>query len=313
MPGFDDITRCLQLTEAHMARALESSADAKKLVVRLAGVSRPSDGGPKILILLARLATGGCTWLDGELRVELSANDGGCALDLTTELGAGMRERVFPTFSLKIPLEEFARALEVAPHVVAPLTLHSRTRDKLVLSAQRGARLSLPPPIVVTETVRVETEAFVRATMPPTFDLEAFAREEAGSAPLSDDPRLVLGSLAKAQLPTPVISQSEGNARPTAPPNFDLASFARNETGTQGPLTEADLIARLGGITRTPQLRVDPADVPLLALDRTSGFLLAQIDGISTLEMILDVSGMSRLEALRILYRLFQQELLDFE
>jgi hypothetical protein len=44
-----------------------------------------------------------------------------------------------------------------------------------------------------------------------------------------------------------------------------------------------------------------------LSLDHRAGFLLSLVDGISTVEEILDMSGMTRLEALRLMYTLTQQ------
>jgi hypothetical protein len=40
--------------------------------------------------------------------------------------------------------------------------------------------------------------------------------------------------------------------------------------------------------------------------------VLSRIDGISSLEMILDMSGMPQLDALRIVYELIQNGALDF-
>ena len=45
-----------------------------------------------------------------------------------------------------------------------------------------------------------------------------------------------------------------------------------------------------------------------LSIDHRAGFVLSLIDGSSTLEMILDVCGMPRLDAMRILHELVQQK-----
>jgi hypothetical protein len=47
-----------------------------------------------------------------------------------------------------------------------------------------------------------------------------------------------------------------------------------------------------------------------LSLDHRSGFLLSLIDGTSSVEELLDISGMPRLDALRIMYGLFQERVI---
>ena len=49
-----------------------------------------------------------------------------------------------------------------------------------------------------------------------------------------------------------------------------------------------------------------------LSIDHRAGFVLSLVDGVSSLEMILDVSGMPTLDALRILYELMQQRIISF-
>jgi hypothetical protein len=49
-----------------------------------------------------------------------------------------------------------------------------------------------------------------------------------------------------------------------------------------------------------------------LSIDHRSGFVLSLVDGVSSLEMILDVSGMRELDALRILFELVQQRIISF-
>src|SRR5262249_41275404 len=69
-------------------------------------------------------------------------------------------------------------------------------------------------------------------------------------------------------------------------------------------------VKRLGALSQVPAVAVAPAEIPSLALNHRSGFILALVDGVSTLEMILDVCGMSRLEALRVLLELVQSGIL---
>jgi hypothetical protein len=56
-------------------------------------------------------------------------------VEVLTELGLGMHERVFPSFRMAVPLEEFTRAVERVPHMIAPLSLSGATSRRLVLVA----------------------------------------------------------------------------------------------------------------------------------------------------------------------------------
>ncbi|WP_437638828.1 hypothetical protein [Sorangium sp. So ce854] len=65
--------------------------------------------------------------------------------------------------------------------------------------------------------------------------------------------------------------------------------------------------SRLGDGSRVLRLAVPPDQLRSLNLDHRAGFLLSCIDGSSSIDEILDVSGMPTLEALRILYELVQE------
>ena len=47
-----------------------------------------------------------------------------------------------------------------------------------------------------------------------------------------------------------------------------------------------------------------------LSLDHRSGFLLSLVDGTSSVEELLDISGMAKLDALRILYTLREERVI---
>jgi hypothetical protein len=70
--------------------------------------------------------------------------------------------------------------------------------------------------------------------------------------------------------------------------------------------------ARLGSGDRVPIVIVPRAQLQWLSIDHRAGFILSLIDGSSTLEMVVDVSGMQRLDALRILQELVQQRIVAF-
>jgi hypothetical protein len=69
-------------------------------------------------------------------------------------------------------------------------------------------------------------------------------------------------------------------------------------------------ISRLGGVRRVPQVVVSPEQLRWLSLDHRAGFLLSLVDGRSSLDEVLDMSGMPDLEALRVLMQLLQQNVI---
>jgi hypothetical protein len=71
--------------------------------------------------------------------------------------------------------------------------------------------------------------------------------------------------------------------------------------------------ARLGPLDRVVEVAVPADQIRWLSLDHRAGFLLSLVDGISTVEEILDISGMSRLEALRIMYALLEQRVISIQ
>jgi hypothetical protein len=65
--------------------------------------------------------------------------------------------------------------------------------------------------------------------------------------------------------------------------------------------------ARIGPLDQVISVVVSPAEVQWLSLDHRAGFLLSLIDGQSTVDEILDISGMTRLDALKIMCDLAEQ------
>jgi hypothetical protein len=69
-------------------------------------------------------------------------------------------------------------------------------------------------------------------------------------------------------------------------------------------------LARLGSPTQAVRVVVPSDQIRWLSLDHRAGFLLSLVDGVSTIEELLDISGMPRLDALRILYGLLDQRVI---
>ncbi|MBK7775593.1 MAG: hypothetical protein IPI43_15905 [Sandaracinaceae bacterium] len=57
--------------------------------------------------------------------------------------------------------------------------------------------------------------------------------------------------------------------------------------------------SQVGPLDATPRVDVPDTDIRWLGLDHRAGFLLSRVDGFTTLEELLDLSGMPRLEALK--------------
>ena len=68
--------------------------------------------------------------------------------------------------------------------------------------------------------------------------------------------------------------------------------------------------ARIGPMDQVAVVAVPADQITWLSLDHRAGFLLSLVDGVSSIEEILDISGMSRLDALRIMYTLVQQNVI---
>jgi hypothetical protein len=69
-------------------------------------------------------------------------------------------------------------------------------------------------------------------------------------------------------------------------------------------------LARLGSLAQVVRVALTGDQIRWLSLDHRAGFLLSLVDGQSSIETLLDISGMGRLEALRILFGLLDQRVI---
>ena len=70
---------------------------------------------------------------------------------------------------------------------------------------------------------------------------------------------------------------------------------------------------RLGSLEQRLRVSVAPDQIRWLSLDHRAGFLLSLVDGRSSVEEVLDASGMPRFEALRILVHLLDQRVVALQ
>lgn len=144
-----NVARCLDLQAQHIVDAVAGRETARALLEHLAGVSAPDTGVAKVLLVFARMSTTACDWLDGDLTIELAAEGAETRVDVTTDLGGGLRERVFSPLVFRAPLVEFSRAIERVPHMIAPLVQRGATAKKIVLAATSLVRRTSIPPASV--------------------------------------------------------------------------------------------------------------------------------------------------------------------
>jgi hypothetical protein len=76
---------------------------------------------------------------------------------------------------------------------------------------------------------------------------------------------------------------------------------------------ESMYAAKLAPLDRAPLVVVPRTQMRWLSIDHRAGFILSLIDGSVSVETILDLSGMPRLDALRILHELVLQKIVAFK
>jgi hypothetical protein len=91
------------------------------------------------------------------------------------------------------------------------------------------------------------------------------------------------------------------------PGDLDAARYAQS---CRDVLTQM-YSARLGSLDQVVRVALPSDQIRWLTLDHRAGFLLSLIDGGSTVDQLLDISGMPRLDALRIMYQLLDQRVIS--
>jgi hypothetical protein len=161
---FASLESCTELTPEHAKLAASSSVGIRNLLTRVAAIAKPGEGCPKVLMAVARLV--GQEWLDGELRVELSGDDAATSMIVMCDYGVGIRERLLPTIRFAVPIDEFRRALELAPKLVLPLRISEHEGLIILTPLGRGeAGVSMPAPSLTVDDASLGTDD--RATAPP--------------------------------------------------------------------------------------------------------------------------------------------------
>lgn len=156
-----------------------------------------------------------------------------------------------------------------------------------------------PPPIA--EMAAIEAHARGEAAAPAPQAEKKSIREEAPPTEQEMNDRVSLGDYTGAlEIAEKLLA--------TDPDSDAVKSCAENcRTVLRQMYT-----AKIGPLDRVPVVAVPRDQLRWLTIDHRAGFVLSLVDGVSSLEMILDVSGMPELDALRILCELAQQRILSF-
>ncbi|MCC6647204.1 MAG: hypothetical protein IT374_16730 [Polyangiaceae bacterium] len=240
-----------------------------------------------------------------------------------------------------VPDEEDWEAFD-RPTVIPSTLPNEDELDSAVLRKGAAAEfdlddLELPPPRSQAPTITTEDPlAFdLHTAMPP-------ARTESLSLSLDDMPKRPIGGSVPDHLASTLVDAAapEHEAEPGSEPErtspqaemrdrFSLGDFSgalevavtlleqdpmNAEAASYAESCREKLFAmyaaKLGSMQEIPRVIVPPDQVRWLTLDHRAGFVLSCIDGYSTIEEILDVSGMSPLDALRVLHELSQQRII---
>lgn len=162
--------RCIDVTPSQIAEALHTKEATGELLAHMAKIAKPGEGAAKILVVIARLATTECDWLEGGLVVTLVGAER-TQLTIAVDLGVGMRELLFPRLTLGVPRAEIASAIRKAPALVFPMMAFFE-RDKVVLTCDAEAVGTLPPPsfLISEASLRKSLAPAVRKSLLPPKD-----------------------------------------------------------------------------------------------------------------------------------------------
>jgi len=152
-------------------------------------------------------------------------------------------------------------------------------------------------PLGLVDAYRRSTDSMPRVEMPQRPS--SVASERPSSVPSDMQDRYAVGDFTGAL----VVAES---ILDTSPDDEDAKRYAQS---CREVLTQM-YAARIGPMDQVAVVAVPPDQITWLSLDHRAGFLLSLVDGVSSIEEILDISGMTRLDALRIMYTLVQQNVI---
>lgn len=238
-PDFASLEQCIQLREDIIVQAVGSSAAMNALLARFEQIAAPKKGAPTILLALARMGTTAVDWVDGELIIQMTGDDTKTKISVLSDLGGGLREKVLKDVSLRVPLDEFVRAINKTPKMIAPLVTREIGKRIVLSATQEIRKTSLPPP-----SIEVDVSAFVAAAPrlpvietpkgsppPPPLPQSAAARARPATLPQ--------GALPKIQKRAPSPTGPEPALALRTPPNPILVAIAEGPKSARTPAAPA--------------------------------------------------------------------------
>jgi hypothetical protein len=216
-----------------------------------------------------------------------------------------------PPGAVKGLVDQSRRTNPAPPRAGRPAFLVETTRNR-PLDAELLARATLPGAtnkawqvLHDSEAVRDSALDFVDSHDPLLDSLAPMAGLEAPEPP-SSTPRAgpqemhecyAVGDFSRAlQIAEELLARS--------PDDISARRCAQN---CRDVLTQM-FAARIGPLDQVITVVVGPEEIQWLSLDHRAGFLLSLVDGQSTVDEILDISGMTRLDALKIIHDLAERQ-----
>ena len=158
--------RCVDLTEDHIDDGLKSTESMRELLEHMARIARPNAGAAKILVAISRIATTACEWLEGTLHVEVVEIIGATEIAVSSDLGGGMRELIFPRLLIAVEHDEFVRAVKLAPRLITPLKFRIRG-DRMILKRDAPGTVAPPAFEIAEESLRRSLTPKLRRSLAP--------------------------------------------------------------------------------------------------------------------------------------------------
>jgi hypothetical protein len=158
--------RCVDLTEDHIDDGLKSIDSMRVLLEHMARIAKPNEGAAKILVAISRIATTACEWLEGTLHVQVDEVIGATEIEISSDLGGGMRELIFPRLFVGVPHEELVRAVKLAPKLVTPLKFRIRG-DRMILKRDAPGTVAPPAFEIAEESLRRSLPPKLRRSLAP--------------------------------------------------------------------------------------------------------------------------------------------------
>jgi hypothetical protein len=247
----------------------------------------------------------------------------------------GFDASIFDTASGAQDTDDFASALELAESIATDevASVPEEVRAQMVRSAPPEPETD---PFLIANLADEEAARSPAATKPRTTE-RAPAHYESGvnpSASQASSPAGQRGASLRATTPelssVPVAAvPKDRELRRAMSELFALGDFTgalelaeeilRSNPTDEGALKKSNACretlmrmyyARLGPLDRVPMISVPHEQLRWMSIDQRAGFVLHHIDGMSSLDMIIDASGMPTLDVLRILTDLVTQRVI---